>query len=59
MKMTKIYCDKCGKETTNRIVVDLPCEKHQTTRQIMGVWIKSYDLCIDCFNKLKKWIDEE
>lgn len=57
--MTKITCDKCGKEITNRIMVDLPCEEHQSRRLVCGVWIKSYDLCADCFNKLKKWIDEE
>ena len=57
--MTKTYCDKCGKESTNRIVVDLPCEKIWATHQAMGIWIKSYDLCINCFNELKKWIDED
>lgn len=57
--MTKIYCDKCKKEIINRIIVTLPCDDGYDNRFFMGLPAKEYDLCDNCFNKLKKWIDEE
>lgn len=56
--MTKIYCDKCKKETNRPIVVDLPIDKSSLISS-HNIPIQYYDLCMDCFNKLKKWIDEE
>ena len=72
MKQTKIICDRCGIEFTDSDVVFLPSrkslnhteEKYVVYRMnpVLISWdrsVESLDLCPECQQKLKKWLDNK
>lgn len=54
MKITKIYCDLCGKEITgdqgNKDYF-LPLSKKEDSK---STWPTKYNLCIDCAEMIKE-----
>ena len=58
--MTKIVCDRCGKEAQDESNVAL-YEPHYCTETDGHRFVtkKSYDLCDECIAELIKWISAE
>lgn len=61
--MTKRFCDRCGKEIMKQLV-RWPKGGHydwwlSTELEDWGKKSKEYELCFECSNKLKKFLDED
>lgn len=63
--MKKIFCDRCGREMENTVMLDMMQAAQfiagtryiLTSRYGVGGDAKQYDLCPDCQNDLHDWLN--
>ena len=59
--MRKTYCDGCGAECVNRVIVLQGSIQHHTNRGEQVGWddLKPVELCQDCFEPIQKTLGIE